>query len=99
MATSKAREPAGIATESDAEDYTKILEAHSPFPNGVASVDFRLGRDSDGESAVWIVLTIAKDDNPSKDKIDAITKFSNALRDDILNLGSNRWPYVQLRDK
>jgi len=86
----------GAASAAEARRFQEILERSRPLPEGVRRVGFRYGEDHSGSPAVWIVITAHDDLKPSQEKITALRRYSNKLRDEFQGSGTDRWPYVTI---
>ncbi len=66
------------------------------LPDGVSRMQFRLGEDSAGTPAVWIVFIAHDDANPSAERIASIRRVADDVRSEVLKSGNERWPYVTI---
>lgn len=87
---------AGTVAGDDVALLDDIIRSIGRLPDGVEKVDFRLGEDSEGEPAVWIVVKAREDLNPSKEKIAALRRVANDVRSKVISSGSHRWPYIEI---
>jgi hypothetical protein len=62
----------------------------------VQQIDCRVGEDSEGAPAVWIVLKADADLRPSQEKIDAVLRVADEVRSEVFLSGTERWPYVEI---
>lgn len=86
----------GAVSAAEARLFHDIVRKQGPLPEGVRTVDLRLGEDSSGAPAVWIVIVAEDDLNPSDESIAAIRRLGEKVRSDVLSTGSERWPYVMI---
>ncbi len=59
-------------------------------------VEYRLGEDSYGDPAVWMIFVADDDLKPSKQKIDAYYRFTQEVLDAVHRSDSVRWPFPRI---
>jgi hypothetical protein len=67
------------------------------YPDGVTRIGFEFGEDSTGDPAVWISIFVKRDLEPTKETVDAIHDFAQAIRLEIIEARKRHWPYVRIR--
>lgn len=82
---------------NDAAIIKRLLKRHVR-PRAIKKVEVELGSDSTGAPAAWIYFFIDDDVSPSAKKMSELSKFAEAVRDDILKEGLEHWPYVRFRE-
>jgi hypothetical protein len=84
-----------VASVDEAKLLHDIVLERVRFPEDVRRVEFRLGEDSTGAPAVWIVFVAHDDLKPSKSKIAGLQRAAEEVRS-IVHSESNRWPYIEI---
>jgi hypothetical protein len=86
----------GAASGDEARFFAKNITRWAQLSKIIKRVDYRFGEDSDGSPAVWITIVASADLNPSQQKIEELSRASDAIRRGILGSEFRRWPYVQI---
>jgi hypothetical protein len=84
-----------VASIDEAELLHDIVCERVRFPEDVRRLEFRLGEDSTGAPAVWIVFVAHDDLKPSKSKIASLQRAADEVRS-IVHSESDRWPYIEI---
>lgn len=84
-----------VASVDEAKLLHDIVLERVRFPQDVRRVEFRLGEDSTGAPAVWIVFVAQDDLKPSKSKIASLQRAAEEVRS-IVHSETNRWPYIEI---
>jgi hypothetical protein len=85
------------ATGEEARFFGNLPQQTGKWPDGVERVEYRFGEDTDGSPAVWITIIAKNELTPSRKAVDDLTKYSNKLREAVLNSEFGRWPYIQIK--
>lgn len=67
------------------------------LPQAIKDVQVSFGLDSSGDSAVWILLIVDDDVNPTKQKLSDLTRFATEIKSDVIQRFPAHWPYVEFR--
>ena len=84
-----------IASVDEAKLLYDIVRERVHFPEDVSRLEFRLGEDSTGAPAVWIVFVTHDDLKPPKSKIARLQRAADEVRS-IVHSESDRWPYIEI---
>ena len=84
-----------VASIDEAELLHNIVCERVRFPEDVSRLEFRLGEDSTGAPAVWIVFVTHDDLKPPKSKIASLQRAADEVRS-IVHSESDRWPYIEI---
>jgi hypothetical protein len=79
----------------EAQFLHDIVYERVRLPDDVLRVDFRLGEDSTGAPAVWIMFVTHDDLRPSKSKIANFQRVAREVRS-VIHDESGRWPYIDI---
>jgi hypothetical protein len=81
------------------EEVRKIhdLIKKQELPENVRGFQLRFGKDSTGDTAVWIRFVVRDNKNPTQREISRLTDFGNVVRSQLLNADISYWPYVEFR--
>ncbi len=85
-----------MAYDEEVERLYDIVRKEGPLPTGVRKIDFRFGEDSTGAPAIWIVLVVRNELNPSSETIGAMRHFAEKVRSKVRTVSDQRWPYVTI---
>jgi hypothetical protein len=86
---------AGALSVDEAKVLQDIIRERVRLPEDMHWGDFRVGEDSTGEPAVWIVVVAHDDLKPSKSKIASLQRAREEVRS-IVHSQTNRWPYIEI---
>jgi hypothetical protein len=84
-----------VSSVDEAKLLHDIVLERVRLPQDVRRVEFRLGEDSTGAPAIWIVFVAHDDLKPSKSKIASLQRAAEEVRS-IVHSESNRWPYIEI---
>jgi hypothetical protein len=84
------------ASFAEAQLFHEIARKWTPLSEDIKRVRFRYGEASDGSPAVWITIIVPADLKPSKEKISALNRATEAFRKDVLEANTDRWPYISV---
>lgn len=93
--TPKVHPQADTASVDEAKLLHDIVHERVRLPQDVRRVEFRLGEDSTGAPAVWIVFVAHDDLDPSKSKIASLQRVAEEVRS-IVRSETSRWPYIEI---
>jgi hypothetical protein len=89
-------EMSGASSIEEWRLFDGIVRKHTDLPDGVHRIGFRCDLDSTGEPAIWIVFVADDDLHPSDEKLAAIKRLGDQIRSEILQSGSERWPFTRI---
>jgi len=87
----------GALSVDEAKVLHDIVRERVRLPEDMDWGEFRVGEDSTGEPAVWIVVVAHDDDDhkPSKSKIASLRRVREEVRS-VVHSQTNRWPYIEI---
>ena len=85
----------GALSVDEAKVLHDIVRERVRLPEDMDWGEFRVGEDSTGEPAVWIVVVAHDDLKPSKSKIASLQRAREEVRS-IVHSQTNRWPYIEI---
>ena len=80
--------------EAESETIRRVLQSVR-LPADVKSYKLEFFEDSTGVPAVWIILTVDKDNNPSDVKIKKLAELKRRITSALFENEFARWPYVR----
>jgi hypothetical protein len=87
----------GSISWEEEDFFRNLIKKWENFSGHNHRLAYRLGEDTDGSPAVWIIIFSGDADNPSRETRQEIGEISDNIRDEIINSDFDRWPYFQIK--